>query len=91
MSKRKKSLVERVELEASNNEPTVEELAAELFNLVELAQGLGFVSDGWGDLSREKFFAHARQAHAYTRLAAKQLATFLIQHKQMGSRKGGKP
>jgi hypothetical protein len=56
---------------------TVEQLADELFKLVQEAQGQGFVSDGWGYMDRTLFFAHVRQAHKYTKLAARQLKAFL--------------
>lgn len=61
----------------------VDDLADEVFELVQSAQGRGFVCDGLGGCrSKEEFFDIIRNHLFFSRVAVRQLEQFLNKHKQ---------
>jgi hypothetical protein len=61
---------------------SVDELADELFRLVQKAQGQAFVSDGWsGHSTREDFLKWVRDRLDWNVQASKQIRGFLRKYK----------
>lgn len=62
----------------------VDELADEVFRLVEYDQGMGFVSDGLGACkTHPEFFGTVRGHLQYTKRAAEKLRRFLTKYDQL--------
>lgn len=61
----------------------VADLADELFNLVEGAQGQAFISDGWsGTNDKAAFLEWAQDRLDWNNLASSQIRAFLRKHKR---------
>lgn len=65
--------------------PPIDDLADEVFQLVEQDQGRGFVAESTGDQHRdhEQFFNRVRSSEKYTRIAANKLRKFLRKYDQL--------
>lgn len=61
---------------------TTEELAEELFKLVECDQGKAFISDGIGVLSEEGIYGLARQTISINERLNRKLKAWLKKHQQ---------
>lgn len=72
---------------AKRTRPSTEKLAAELFAVVEHAQGHAFISDAESpNATHEEFFSRVRGRLAWTMESARILRKFLRKYGQGGSR-----